>query len=256
MQVSDLDHATLASATVAITSNVRPFEDKLIFNNLGNMGNITASYDASQGVLNMSSAGATATTAEWQAALRAVMYTNTSDTPDTIDRRVSFTVNDGITNSATFTETLKVHAVNDTPLLYNLPTVVLPQNMKTLFSSLLISDPDSSTGTLSIRLANPKAGVLLEPGLTGSHYDANTGIFTMSGSFSSLEAVARKLSFVPAKGHFLTGSNEDMQVELRITDSSNDSTVYTSTHIMAQPSVEQTDVQLTGINTTEITALA
>ena len=45
--------------------------------------------------MTLTSAGDTATLAQWQAALRAVQYSNSSDNPSTAARTVSFTVNDG-----------------------------------------------------------------------------------------------------------------------------------------------------------------
>ena len=47
------------------------------------------------GVLSLTSAGATATLAQWQAALEAVTYNNTSHNPTTTNRTISFVVNDG-----------------------------------------------------------------------------------------------------------------------------------------------------------------
>ena len=41
------------------------------------------------------SSGATATLLQWQNALRAVSYTNSSDTPDTGTRTITFQANDG-----------------------------------------------------------------------------------------------------------------------------------------------------------------
>ena len=52
--VADADHATLASATVRITGGFFSGEDALGFANDGNtMGNITATYDDSTGVLTL-----------------------------------------------------------------------------------------------------------------------------------------------------------------------------------------------------------
>ena len=45
------------------------------------MGNIAGSYNAGTGVMTLSSAGNTATVAQWQAALRAVQYSNSWDNP-------------------------------------------------------------------------------------------------------------------------------------------------------------------------------
>src|SRR6185312_814872 len=94
--LSDVDSATLASAIVSITGGFQSAEDVLAFTNDGStMGNIAASYNALTGVLSLTSAGATPTTSQWQSALRAVTYDDTSDTPNTTNRTISFTVDDG-----------------------------------------------------------------------------------------------------------------------------------------------------------------
>src|SRR5262249_48793256 len=79
--VSDVDNLTLASAKVSITSGLLA-GDVLAFTNTdaAKYGNITAIYN-NAGVLTLTSAGATATLAQWQAALDAVQYSSTSDNP-------------------------------------------------------------------------------------------------------------------------------------------------------------------------------
>ena len=80
--IADLDDTTLSAGTVSIGATFVPAEDSLSFTNDGStMGNITASYNATNGVLSLISAGATATLAEWTSALRAVAYLNTSVEP-------------------------------------------------------------------------------------------------------------------------------------------------------------------------------
>ena len=68
--VNDVDNATLASATVAITGNYTSGEDVLGFVNGAGMGNISGSWNAGTGVMTLTSAGSTATTAQWQSALQ------------------------------------------------------------------------------------------------------------------------------------------------------------------------------------------
>jgi hypothetical protein len=59
--VEDTGSTTLASATVSITGNFRGGEDLLALANRDSaMGNISGSYDASTGVLTLTSAGAIA----------------------------------------------------------------------------------------------------------------------------------------------------------------------------------------------------
>ncbi|WP_321845605.1 DUF4347 domain-containing protein [Paraburkholderia bannensis] len=115
ISVSDLDNATLSSATVQIGAGFHAGEDVLSFANDGaTMGNITASYNATTGTLTLASSGATATLAQWQAALRSVTYTDTAAAPDTTQRTISFSVNDGTKTSAAITRTVAVTATHQT----------------------------------------------------------------------------------------------------------------------------------------------
>jgi hypothetical protein len=114
--VSDADNTKLASATVSVSGNFYAGEDVLGFANDGStMGNIAGSYDGTSGQLALTSSGASATLAQWQSALRAVTYTDTSDTPSTANRSISFVVNDGTDASLVATKTVSVAAVNDAP---------------------------------------------------------------------------------------------------------------------------------------------
>ena len=115
--LSDPDSATLASATVTITGGFQSGQDVLAFTNAGSAtyGNIAASFNSLTGVLTLTSSGATATQAQWQSALQAVTYVDTSDTPDTAARTISFQVNDGSADSTVSTRTVSVAAVNDAP---------------------------------------------------------------------------------------------------------------------------------------------
>ena len=105
--VTDADNTTLASATVSISGNFQNGQDVLAFSNTSaaTFGNIV-SATSSTGTLTLTSSGATATVAQWQAALRAVTYTNTASAPVITNRTVSFVVNDGTVNSNTSTKTI------------------------------------------------------------------------------------------------------------------------------------------------------
>ncbi|VVE44072.1 fibronectin type III domain-containing protein [Pandoraea communis] len=115
--LSDADNGTLASAVVQIGTGFHAGEDVLGFRNDGSMGNIMGAYNASTGMLTLSSAGATATVAQWQAALRAVTYTDTAVTPNTATRSIGFSVNDGTKSSLSFSRDVSVTATHQTPLL-------------------------------------------------------------------------------------------------------------------------------------------
>ncbi len=154
LTVTDGISATLASASVAITGNFQSGEDVLAFTNDGaTMGNITASYNAATGVLKLTSAGATATLAQWQSALRSVAYTDTAITPNTATRAISFSAIDGAGNSSnTTTRTVTVAATNQTPVvsLSSGPAIFRTGDLLTstpvaIDNGLTINDLDNAT---------------------------------------------------------------------------------------------------------------
>ncbi len=103
-------------------------EDVLAFTNVpGTMGNISGTWDATTGTLTLSSAGGTATAAQWQAAMRSVTYFDTSDTPSTGTRTVTFSAT--ATNAQVIDGTLATISVtpaNDSPILDNGIVVTIP----------------------------------------------------------------------------------------------------------------------------------
>ena len=167
LTISDSDNPTFASAVVRINSGYAGAEDVLAFTNVpATMGDIAGSYSA--GVLSLSSAGQTATLAEWQAALRSITYVNTSDAPSTAPRTVTLTVNDGIADSGTRNITLNVQAFNDAPVLggaNNLASITedTVSNPGTLVATLIagqISDVDTAAQAgIAVTGANDANGV-------------------------------------------------------------------------------------------------
>ncbi len=73
-----------------------------------------ASFDAATGVLSLSGV---ASIADYQAALRSVVYLNTSDDPSGLTRTVSFSVNDGALTSNVAITAVSVVPVNDAPVV-------------------------------------------------------------------------------------------------------------------------------------------
>jgi uncharacterized repeat protein (TIGR01451 family) len=169
--VDDVDTTTLASATVSITGNFQSGEDVLAFvnNSAPSFGNIQVdSYVG--GVLSLSSPGATANLTQWQNALRAVTYTNLSDTPDTSTRTVSFQVNDGQASnnlSTSATKDVTVAATNDTPTLTNNGLTVNEDATATINSGeLSAGDLDNSAAQLIFTVGTaPTHGTLFNNGV-------------------------------------------------------------------------------------------
>jgi hypothetical protein len=98
---TDVDNAILASATVQITGGYKKGQDLLAFENTAT---ITGVFDAKTGKLTLIG---NATLAEYQAALRAVTYQNTSNTPSTGKRKVTFKVSDGAASSKAVSRTIQ-----------------------------------------------------------------------------------------------------------------------------------------------------
>lgn len=109
--VQDPDSPLLTSATVIISGNLANTEDVLEF---VNAFSVTGSFDASTGTLTLTGP---ASPADFTNALRSVLYKNTNDAnPSTLLRTISFSVNDGSSNSLTVTRNIQVNGINDLPI--------------------------------------------------------------------------------------------------------------------------------------------
>ncbi|WP_193907415.1 autotransporter-associated beta strand repeat-containing protein [Cellvibrio polysaccharolyticus] len=220
--VSDDDNATLASATVSITANFQAAEDVLAFtNDSSTMGNISASYDAATGVLTLTSSDVTATLAEWEIALAAVTYTNSSETPSEATREISFVVNDGVDSSVASTKEVSVTAVNDTPIISGNPPVSVNQDAaysftpgvtdvdSVVFVFSIINQPswatfDPATGTLSGTPGNADVGTT-----TGIIIAVSDG--TTSTSLPAFNLTVANVNDAPViSGTPLTSVNQDV----------------------------------------------
>jgi VCBS repeat-containing protein len=174
ISVSDPDNTTLASSTVSIGSGFQSSEDVLAFTNNGTtMGNIVGVYNQPTGILSLTSANASATVAQWQAALASVTYANTSDSPNTAERVIAFVVNDGVASSAIATQTVTVTGVNDVPVVAitdvtgAVTEMLTPIGNLTDSGTISFSDADL-TDTHSVSSVTASAGALgtLTPTIT------------------------------------------------------------------------------------------
>lgn len=123
--ISDADGPYIASATVRISNNYNNGNDYLeLVSNPATMGNIIGTWDAANGVLTLTSAGNGASLAQFQAALRAVTFTNLSESPTPGARTVQFQVNDGSLDSAGVIRSITMITVDDAPVI-SAPTSTL-----------------------------------------------------------------------------------------------------------------------------------
>ena len=108
IRITDADSTTMANASVKIQTPV-PGQDVLSLTvNPQTMGNIISSFDSSTGTLALTSAGATATLAQFQTAFRAVAYSNSSAAPTTTPRKVNYIVSDGTKASNVLVSTVSI----------------------------------------------------------------------------------------------------------------------------------------------------
>ncbi len=153
--VSDVDTATLASATIRITNFV-PGEDELSFTGNGaTMGNIALASNIN-GTLMLTSAGATATLSQWQSALRSVQYSNSSNFPNPTKRAVTFTIDDGVASSNTITSTISVIDANDAPALGGVMASqpVNDDSIISPFAGSTVTDPDNQNMLAKVTISN------------------------------------------------------------------------------------------------------
>ncbi|MFN8794191.1 MAG: tandem-95 repeat protein [Betaproteobacteria bacterium] len=111
LTVTDSDSAQLTQARVTIMLGFRA-GDLLQATSLP--GGITQSWDEASRVLTLSG---TTSVANYQAALRSVSFSNSSQSPSTATRTLAFVVDDGKGPSLAATREVKVVAVNDSPTL-------------------------------------------------------------------------------------------------------------------------------------------
>jgi VCBS repeat-containing protein len=195
VSVTDADSAAIESATITLAINREP-EDVLSFT--GPAGPITAAYDSAAGILTLTGS---ATLAEYQTALREVVFNTTSTS--TADRIIEVTVNDGTFESNVGTTFM--HVVANVPPALNLDadsSTIGGVDYLTAFTDggpavaivdtdVLITDSDDTELTsATVTLTNPDTDDVLvfngtpPLGITASLYDLGTGILTLTGTAS------------------------------------------------------------------------
>ena len=214
VSITDLDSPTLASATVRLAINRTP-SDLLSINGTLPTGITASSYDPFTGILSLTGS---ATRADYQTALRQVVFSNSSSTPFTGDRILEVTVNDGTATSNIGRTYLHVDDVFNVAPALNLDadsSTTGGVDYHTTFTGggpavaivdtdVLIQDPDDTMmESATIRLTNAHAGDTLgfdgpsPTGIAVSAYDPSTGIIILTGSASeaAYQSALRQITF-------------------------------------------------------------
>ncbi len=261
--VADSDSGgTLASATVSISSGYITGDTLNFTNNSSTMGNIAISTN-SGGQLVLTSAGDTATLAQWDAALQSVSYsfTPSGDDPtggsaNDTSRTISWVVNDGSTSngtSNTATSTLDTAHVAPVVTAGGTATFDGGGSAVALDGTLTVSDPDSGgnlTGaTVTIGTGNISGDTLTINGTTSGTLDSGAISYAFTGSSLTLtgtatvaeyQAALRLVNYSFTSGGDPTngGSDTSRGITWQVTDEANATASDTSTlSVMHEPPV-------------------
>jgi len=188
LTLTDADGGTVTGATVSIGTGFQTGEDVLA---MATIGSISASYNATTGILTLSGSG---TAAEYQAALRTVTYSNSSENPTAAARTLSIDLtNSGGADTVAKTLTLTPQRVNDQPLLGGTagsPTLAYAEpaglgsasTLVAIDSGFTVTDPDNTTlngGFLRIQITS---NGLAEDVLGVIHSGSGAGQIGVSGA--------------------------------------------------------------------------
>jgi hypothetical protein len=200
ISLDDVDDAMLAGATVGIVGYVAG-EDLLDFQS---QSGIVGTFDGATGILALAGA---ASVAEYQAALRAVAYLNTSENPNTAARAIRFAVTDGNDSSPTIQRSLSIISVNDAPVHVLPLTQFLVVNGALPFSAstgnqIAVTDADADAGADLVRTTlSATQGVITLAGVAGLTFLSGDGVadvtMVFEGTLDAIEAALDGMTFEP-----------------------------------------------------------
>lgn len=204
LTVADVDSPTLAGATVQITTAYQSGEDRLLFST---QNGITGSFDNATGTLTLTGS---ATLAQYQTALRSILYRNiNTSNPSATQRVVTFRVNDGAASSNISNSVVSnadVTPENDAPTTVAggaSPTYTEGGTAVVIDPALAVNDVDSASlasATVSISAGFDTADDVLAftntATITGS-YNAATGVLTLTGAdtVANYQAALRSVTY-------------------------------------------------------------
>ncbi|MGI9324645.1 MAG: DUF4347 domain-containing protein [Pseudomonadales bacterium] len=213
---------------VQITGNY-DLGDILAFTNTSNIQGVVSGDTLTLSVIG----GQTATTAEFEAALRSVTFFNGSDTPSELDRTVSFSFDDGVDSSNVATRVVQVSAVNDAPTFTS--TAVIGATEDSPYTYLITTnDPDGDAVSIT--------DVTLPGWLT--LIDNGDGTATLSGTPGNSEVGPHNIELQVSDGSLSASQNFTLTVA-----NTNDDPVFTSANAF---NVSENSAAVGTVTTTDI----
>ena len=137
-------------------------------------GNITSSYNGGTGTLTLTSPDSTATLAQFQAALRSVTYTESSNTTSTATRTISTVANDYYLNSNTLSRSVTITGVSQPPVAVA-DSATTAENA-TVAIAVVANDTDTDGGPKAVASIN------------GTAVSAGGSVTLASGAIATLNA--------------------------------------------------------------------
>ena len=234
--LTDASSTTLIGATVTITGNYAGTQDVLGF---GNQNGITGIRSGN--VLTLSGS---ASVSNYQAALRSITYNDTSATPSTLPRTVTFVANDGTSASDPVTRVISMTPINSPPVVTpssGSVSYVQGTGAVTVDGGITITDGQSATlSSAQVSIGGYAGGqdtlkFTDQNGITGS-WNAATGVLTLSGSASvaNYQAALRSVTYNNTAANPSTAART---ISFVVSDNFSSSTVVTRTVTVTAVSV-------------------
>ena len=203
--ITDIDDTTLTGATIHISANYEVGVDQLQFTN---QNGISGSYNNATGVLELSGA---ASVADYQTAIRSVVFNNNSNDPSTAKRTVEWVVSDGDANSTPVTRDIVFNAVNDPAIVATNTGITVSEGGSVTIgmSNLNEGDPDDDGADVIYRVRTDVSGgtvflngTALERHDTFTQADIDAGrvSYTHSGGQDTTEAIRLAINDVGNAG--------------------------------------------------------
>src|SRR5262245_11545415 len=189
VSITDADSTTIQSARITIGINRQP-DDLLSIAGTLPSGITASSYNSSTGVLTLSGA---ASRANYQTALRQVVYSSPDTTPFTGDRIITVTVNDGTLNSNTATTYMHVVAPpSNAPPVNTVPGAQsVAEDTALPISGVSVADVDSIALTTTLSVLHGTIHVTPGAGVSGN----NGANVTITGTAAEINTALAGLSY-------------------------------------------------------------
>jgi hypothetical protein len=170
LSVTEPEGDDITGGSASVTSGFQSGEDTLAWVDNNGADNVTIDSGSTAQTITLTGVDSAA---NYEAALRAVTYVNSSENPATTSRTVTFSATDEFTSTGTDTRTIAVASVDDAPVAAN-DGATVPEDASATSVPVLTNDTDVDGGTKTIASATDPANGTVVP--TGGSPGAYTGL--------------------------------------------------------------------------------